>query len=84
MTPTNTPHKSARDLSQAELDLINEIKAHAEKTREHLDVIQRFVQEIDIEQAVAAEPLRWLNIARTHFQQGYMALTRAVAQPTTF
>ena len=27
-----------------------------------------------------ADP-RWLNIARTHFEQGFMALNRAVFQP---
>lgn len=27
---------------------------------------------------------RWAAIARTELQQGFMALTRAVAQPTTF
>lgn len=29
----------------------------------------------------AAEPQRWAAIARTHFQEGLMALRRAVAQP---
>ena len=24
---------------------------------------------------------RWVSIARTHFQQGFMALTRAVTRP---
>lgn len=27
---------------------------------------------------------RWLSIARTDLQKGFMALTRSVAQPTTF
>lgn len=31
-----------------------------------------------------AEPFRWQSIARTHMQEGNMALVRAVAQPTTF
>jgi hypothetical protein len=31
-----------------------------------------------------AEPERWAAIARTHFQEGLMALTRAVAQPSGF
>ena len=30
------------------------------------------------------DPERWAAIARTHFQEGLMALTRAVAQPTFF
>jgi hypothetical protein len=32
----------------------------------------------------AAQPERWIAIARTHFQEGLMALTRAVAQPGSF
>lgn len=31
-----------------------------------------------------ATPERWIAIARTHFQEGLMALTRAVAQPGSF
>lgn len=27
---------------------------------------------------------RWVSIARTQLQQGFMALTRAIAKPTTF
>lgn len=32
----------------------------------------------------AAQPERWIAIARTHFQEGLMALTRAIAQPGSF
>lgn len=32
----------------------------------------------------SAQPERWIAIARTHFQEGLMALTRAVAQPGSF
>lgn len=31
-----------------------------------------------------AEPERWVSIARTHFQEGLMALRRAVEQPERF
>lgn len=27
--------------------------------------------------------MRWFNIARTHFEQGFMAACRAIAQPET-
>ncbi len=30
-----------------------------------------------------ADP-RWVSIARTHFQEGCMALTRAITKPETF
>jgi len=31
-----------------------------------------------------AGPQRWIDLADDHLQQGFMALTRAVAQPTTY
>lgn len=31
-----------------------------------------------------AEPMRWLAIAKTDFQTGFMALKRSVAQPDNF
>lgn len=31
-----------------------------------------------------AGPNRWVDLADDHLQQGFMALTRAVAQPTTY
>lgn len=38
----------------------------------------------DIYRIHSAQPAKWLAVARTDFQTGLMALTRAVAQPTTF
>lgn len=64
-----------RDLSQAEIDLMNEIKAQGE------------VLSLLHNRLYAATPLvdaRWLDIGKAHLQQGIMALVRAVAQPTTF
>jgi len=37
----------------------------------------------EIDRLRNAEPLRWVAIARTDFQTGFMALVRAVAQPVT-
>lgn len=67
--------KGYRDLSQAEIDLMNKIK---EVEREH-------VAHIVNEAKAAGNTLdqRFVAIARTHFQQGFMALVRAVAQPET-
>jgi len=42
------------------------------------------VTEEESKRVQAAEPERWIAIARTHFQEGLMALTRAVAQPGSF
>ena len=84
-----------RELSQAEIDLMNDIKAHAEQTRSlaaridvHLLLQAKRAREADSinehHRIGNAEPRRWLLIATTDFQTGFMALTRAVAQPTTF
>jgi hypothetical protein len=66
--------KGHRDLSQAEIDLMNEIKAEAERVGALVDRVH------------AAEGIdrRWAAIARTDLQQGFMALTRSVARPGTF
>lgn len=63
-----------RELSQAEIDRMNEVKAKAEEVGELID------------QLAATDGLdpRWVGIARTHLQQGFMAAIRAIAQPTTF
>ena len=61
-----------RDLSQAEIDAINEIKA-CEKT------VGELWREI-ANSEMSTDP-RWLNIARTHFEEGFSAFVRAVAQP---
>lgn len=63
-----------RDLTQAEIDLMNEIKAKGEELGA-LCAKVKATPEVD---------QRWAAIAVTHLQQGTMALTRAVAKPTTF
>ncbi len=66
--------KGYRELSQADIDLMNEIKAKGpelqallDKLREHPDTDKR-----------------WLSIGATDLQTGLMALTRAVAKPDFF
>lgn len=82
-----------RDLTQGEIDLMNEIKAKGqelealvEKVRTHINGQLAPVGRVEAEydRLKAAEPGRWASIARTDFQTGLMALTRAVAQPTSF
>jgi hypothetical protein len=38
----------------------------------------------ELDRIEKCEPARWALIACTHLQEGLMALTRAVAQPTFF
>ena len=63
-----------RDLSQAEIDLMNEIKEEGFRLEE---LVEKLFQR------TAADP-RWVSIGKTHLQQGLMALTRSVAQPGGF
>lgn len=63
-----------RELSQAEIDLMNQIKTKGAELGELVSKLR------------SAEGLdqRWVSIGATDFQTGLMALVRAVAQPTTF
>jgi fumarate hydratase class II len=63
-----------RELSQEEIDLMNRIKSLGPTLQELVDAL-RENQELD---------QRWVSIGATHLQQGLMALTRGVAQPTFF
>lgn len=62
-----------RDLSAEEIAAMNAVKAKGEELAILLS-----------EAARAGADSRWLDIATTQMQQGLMALTRAIAQPTTF
>lgn len=81
-----------RELSQADIDLMNKIKAHGPVLEELVAAVrgeialmrQAAANVTDVARLDRAEPERWAALARTHFQEGLMALTRAVAQPTTF
>ena len=87
--------KGYRDLSQADIDLVNEIKSQGEAlqalvakveshTRRQLDSLGAAGDGEGSLRWSAAQPARWIAIARTDLQTGLMALTRAVAQPTNF
>lgn len=85
--------KGYRELSQAEIDLMNEIKA---KGVELSDLVAKLSLHIndqlshgrdnidEVERLHAADPTNWLLVGRQHLQEGLMALTRSVAQPTFF
>jgi hypothetical protein len=63
-----------RELSQNEIDLMNEIKALGPQLEA---VIQKLRNTLYIEQ-------RWVSIGATDLQKGLMALTRSVAKPDFF
>lgn len=75
-----------RELDAADIALMNRIKALEAEVE---DVVRSVRTHIDMQGSeedrwrhAFAEPCRWLAIGRTDIQQGFMALTRAVAQPT--
>ena len=62
-----------RELSQAEIDAMNRVK--------HLGVeVGALIEYLD---NLNADP-RWLAIARTALQKGFMAATRSIAKPDFF
>ena len=63
-----------RQLSEAEAALINEIKARG---LELGDLVAKLRATEGLDQ-------RWISVGATDLQTGLMALTRGVAQPTTF
>ena len=68
------PIKGYRELSEHEIDLINQMKTLAENVGVAVDLLS---QDKSFDQ-------RWISIARTDLQKGFMALIRGIAQPETF
>lgn len=66
--------KGYRELSQEEIDLMNEIKG---KGAELGELVAKLRAQQGLDQ-------RWISIGATDLQTGLMALTRGVAQPTFF
>lgn len=63
-----------RDLSQEEIDAMNEVKAQGERIGE---LIKRLRSNPDLDQ-------RWVSEANTDLQKGIMSAVRSIAKPTTF
>lgn len=63
--------KGYRDLSETDVEVINEIK---EAEIELGNLWRQIVDNNKVD-------MRWASIAKTHFQEGFSALVRSVAQP---
>ncbi len=63
-----------RDLSPEEIQMINAVKGAGESVRELLDLVAK----------MPGVDKRWISIGQTQLQQGFMAVVRAIARPTTF
>ncbi len=66
--------KGYRELSQDEIDLMNEIKTKGAELGDLVDKLR----------AADTTDKRWVSIGATDLQTGLMALTRSVAKPTFF
>jgi len=65
-----------RDLSQEEIDAMNEVKQLGEKCGALIEKLQASKD--------AGYDQRWVSIAKTDLQTGIMAAVRAIARPTSF
>ena len=73
--------KGYRDLTQDEIDLMNEGKALAEQCGAFIDKLMK----AEFAKTSDQEPdKRWAAIGRTHLQEGFMAAIRSIAKPTSF
>lgn len=73
-TDTKQFIKGYRNLSPAEVAMINEIKDLGELVSDKIKQLRRY-DYVDS---------RWLQIAETDLQKGFMFLVRAIAKPENF
>lgn len=82
-----------RQLSPAEVALINEGKALAEQCGAYIAKLRAYVPQgmsgPEGGEAEACKPgatldQRWISIGATDLQRGFMAVIRGIAQPSTF
>lgn len=82
-----------RELTQAEIDLMNKIKALGPVIEEVCNEIALHINNqhlstdigsVQADRLEVADPGKWLRLGRDGMQSNLMMLTRAVAQPTFF
>lgn len=72
--------KGYRELSQEEINMMNEIKAKGEELNELIIKLET-ASNVGLNGKV---DLRWLAIGKTDLQKGIMALVRSIAKPESF
>lgn len=65
--------------SDDKVALVNGFKQDEERLLRKLDAL--LTTKLEGDKVVPSYDARWLSIARTHFQEGFMALNRAIFQP---
>lgn len=66
--------KGYRDLSQEEIDMMNEAKELSAKCGEFVDKLSN-IHDLDH---------RWISIGKTDLQKGFMSVIRGIARPESF
>ena len=74
MKDQHTKIKGYRDLTQEEIDLMNEVKAKGEELG---DLIAKL-------RALPSNDSQWIDVGELQLKQGVMSLVRSVAQPISF
>lgn len=82
--------KGYRELSQEEIDLMNEVKEEGVRLKALIEKVAKYNYDHAITSDEAgflvreSEAQRWVAMAKTELQTGMMFLTRAVAKPMFF
>ena len=77
--------KGYRDLSQQEIDLMNEIKEKSESVYELVHKLEHFDGEpCNAPDGTTAPNAKWLKEGRMDLQKGFMCLVRSIAKPSSF
>lgn len=66
-----------RELPQEEIDYINAMKLQEQRLAEQMATIEALAAKLG-DPAVA----RWISLARTHMETGFMFAIKAIARPT--
>lgn len=74
MKDQHTKITGYRDLTQAEIDAMNALKAEGAR-------LELLIEELRVNSNIDQ---RWVDIAETHLQQGIMAAVRSIAKPNSF
>lgn len=72
--------KGYRELTEDEINLMNEAKELAEK-------VGKFIGKLEATNAQTGGfclDMRWVSIGKTDLQKGFMSLIRGIARPSTF
>ena len=69
--------KGYRDLSQAEIDLMNESKEMAEKVGILIDKLEISADQLELDTT-------WLEYGKRDLQTGFMKVIRSIARPEGF